>query len=325
APAGMAQLHQRRIAQGDGHLLHAEGDAGMEGGGHRAPGRAVRLPGEGTRRQAVPDGRQVQRRRRLSLHDPELGADGEIRHEPLARARRIPEARRPAPESPGSPQGRRPVEVSQELPTLFLSHGSPMHALQPGAVRGVWESLGRTLPRPKAILIASAHWETNHPALTGALHPETIHDFHGFPKPLYEIEYPAPGAPELALKATQLLEKAKFKSAIDPLRGLDHGAWSPLLYMYPKADVPVVQVAVQTELGPRHHIEVGRALAPLSAEGVLIIGSGHLTHNLRDRGNGGIAAYAKNFQAWVKERIDGRALDELADYRRLAPDGVRAH
>ena len=95
--------------------------------------------------------------------------------------------------------------------------------------------------------------------------------------------------------------------------------------MYPKADVPVVQVAVQTALGPKHHLDVGRALAPLSAEGVLIIGSGHMTHNLRDRGNGGTAAYAKNFQDWVKERIDSHALDELADYRRLSPDGVRAH
>jgi len=215
--------------------------------------------------------------------------------------------------------------VTQAFPTLFISHGSPMHALEPGAVRGVWEELARSLPRPKGILIASAHWETDVPAVTGTVRPETIHDFYGFPKPLYEIQYPARGDPELASRAVDLLKQSGLEATADPDRGLDHGAWSPLLYMYPKSDVPVVQVAVQTELGPRHHIEVGRALAPLSAEGVLIIGSGHMTHNLRDRGNGGIAAYAKNFQAWVKERIDGRALDELADYRRLAPDGVRAH
>lgn len=213
----------------------------------------------------------------------------------------------------------------QAFPTLFISHGSPMHALEPGAVRGVWESLARSLPKPKAILIASAHWETNIPAVTGTAKPETIHDFYGFPKPLYEIEYPAPGEPELALKAIKLLEKENLKAAMDPQRGLDHGAWSPLLHMYPKADVPVVQVAVQTALGPKHHLEVGRALAPLLSEGVLIIGSGHMTHNLRDRGNGGPAAYARNFQDWVKERIDRHALDELADYRRLSPDGVRAH
>ena len=211
------------------------------------------------------------------------------------------------------------------LPTLFLSHGSPMHAIQPGAVRAVWEGIARDLPRPKAILIASAHWETDAPAVTGTAKPETIHDFYGFPKPLYEIQYPARGDPALAARCVALLEKYGMKAEEDPLRGLDHGAWSPLLYMYPKADVPVVQVAVQTPLGPRHHVELGRALAPLAEEGVLIIGSGHMTHNLRDRGDGGTAAYAKAFQDWVKQRIDARALDELADYRRLSPDGVRAH
>jgi len=209
------------------------------------------------------------------------------------------------------------------LPTLFLSHGSPMHAIQPGAVREVWERLARDLPRPKAILIASAHWETDFPAVTGAAKPETIHDFYGFPKPLYEIQYPANGDPELASRSLALLKE--FGATSDPVRGLDHGAWSPLLYMYPKADVPVVQVAVQTALGTQHHIEVGRALAPLAREGVLIIGSGHLTHNLRDRSNGSPAPYALAFQDWVKQRIDRQALDELSDYRRLSPDGVRAH
>jgi len=213
------------------------------------------------------------------------------------------------------------------LPTLFLSHGSPMHALQPGAVRAVWEGIARELPKPKAILIASAHWETDVPAVTGTARPETIHDFYGFPKPLYEIEYPVSGSHEVALKALQLLRKNDFNAAEDPSRGLDHGAWSPLLYMYPKADVPVVQVAVQTALGTQHHIEVGRALAPLSRDGVLIIGSGHLTHNLGDRNRAGgePAPYATRFQDWVKQRIEGHALDELADYRKLSPDGVRAH
>jgi len=211
------------------------------------------------------------------------------------------------------------------LPTLFLSHGSPMHALEPGAVRAVWEGVARTLPRPKALLIASAHWETNLPMVTGNAKPETIHDFYGFPKPLYEIRYPAPGAQQVAARALELLKGAGFTAAIDGCRGLDHGAWSPLLYMYPKADVPVVQVSVQTELGPKHHLALGRALAPLADEGILILGSGHLTHNLRDRSNGGPAAYARAFQDWVKQRIDRRALEELAVYRALAPHGVRAH
>jgi len=213
------------------------------------------------------------------------------------------------------------------LPVLFLSHGSPMHALEPGAVRRVWEGIAAGLPKPEAILVASAHWETDIPAFTGAAKPETIHDFYGFPKPLYEIRYPAPGAPDVASRAIRLLEKKNFKAVADPSRGLDHGAWSPLLHMYPKADVPVVQIAVQTALGPRHHLELGRALAPLAREGVLIIGSGHLTHNLRDRGNGAVAPapYALAFQAWVKQRIDRHELDALADYRRLSPDGARAH
>jgi 4,5-DOPA dioxygenase extradiol len=215
--------------------------------------------------------------------------------------------------------------VGAALPTLFLSHGSPMHALQPGAVRGVWEEIARALPRPHAILIASAHWETNIPAVTGTARPETIHDFYGFPEPLYQIQYPASGSPEVALKAFQLLEKANLHPAMDPKRGLDHGAWSPLLYMYPKADVPVVQIAVQTELGPRHHVELGRALAPLASEGVLIIGSGHMTHNLRERRNGAPAAYVSEFQAWMKDRIEARDFDSMVNYRALNPHGVRAH
>jgi len=214
---------------------------------------------------------------------------------------------------------------NKPLPALFLSHGSPMHAIQPGAVRAVWENIARDLPRPKALLIASAHWETNLPMLTGSAKPETIHDFYGFPKPLYEIQYPAPGAPDVGQRALGLLKDAGFTAAIDGCRGLDHGAWSPLLYMYPKADVPVVQIAVQTPLGPRHHVDLGRALAPLAQEGVLIIGSGHMTHNLRERNNGAPAAYAREFQSWVKEKIVARDFDSLVNYRELNPHGVRAH
>ena len=211
------------------------------------------------------------------------------------------------------------------LPTLFLSHGSPMHAIEPGAVRSVWEGLGRALPRPMAVLIASAHWETDVPALTAATKPETIHDFYGFPKPLYQVQYPAPGAPDVASRAMELLEKENLRAVADAQRGLDHGAWSPLLYMYPAADIPVVQVSVQTELGTRHHLALGRALAPLAHEGVLILGSGHMTHNLGERSNGGPAAYVVEFQHWVKRRIEEHDLEGLADYRKLTPHGVRAH
>jgi 4,5-DOPA dioxygenase extradiol len=213
------------------------------------------------------------------------------------------------------------------LPSVFVSHGSPMHALQPGAAGEAWKALARRLPRPKAIVIASAHWETNLPMLTGAEKPETIHDFYNFPEPLYRLRYPAPGAPDVARRAQALLKDAGFTAAIDGCRGLDHGAWSPLLYMYPDADIPVVQVSLQPALGPAHHVKLGRALNPLTKEHVLIIGSGHMTHNLRDwsRGAGQPAPYAREFQAWVFERLNNRDIESLVDYRSRSPDGARAH
>jgi len=213
------------------------------------------------------------------------------------------------------------------LPSVFVSHGSPMHALHPGAAGEAWRALAQRLPRPRAILIASAHWETNIPMLTGAEKPETIHDFTNFPEPLYRLRYPAPGAPQLAQRAQSLLKDAGFTAAIDGCRGLDHGAWSPLLYMYPDADIPVVQISLQPALGPRHHLQLGRALRKLSDEDVLIIGSGHLTHNLRDwaRGQGEPAPYAREFQTWVFDRLNEHDLDTLADYRSRSPHGARAH
>jgi len=215
----------------------------------------------------------------------------------------------------------------ERLPSVFVSHGSPMHALQPGPAGEVWQALGRRLGKPRAILSASAHWETNLPMLTGSDKPETIHDFYNFPQALYRIRYPAAGAPELAQRAQALLRAAGFTAAIDGTRGLDHGAWSPLLYMYPEADVPVVQLAVQPALGTRHHLAMGRALRPLAGEGVLVMGSGHMTHNLRDwaRGTGSPAPYAKSFQAWVREKIEAHDYDSLAEYRSLSADGVRSH
>ncbi|HYN12096.1 MAG TPA: class III extradiol ring-cleavage dioxygenase [Burkholderiales bacterium] len=210
------------------------------------------------------------------------------------------------------------------LPSVFISHGSPMHALEPGPAGKAWQGLGRRLGKPRAIAIASAHWETNLPMLTGAARPETIHDFYNFPEPLYRLRYPAPGAPEVAQRAQALLKEAGLGAAVDATRGLDHGAWSPLLYMYPEADVPVVQISVQPALGPRHHVAVGKALKDLS---VLVIGSGHMTHNLRDwsRGAGKPEPYVKEFQNWVYEKIASGDIDGLADYRSRSPHGARAH
>jgi len=202
-----------------------------------------------------------------------------------------------------------------------------MHALDPGAAGRAWAEIAARLPPPRALLIASAHWETGAPALTGAAEPETIHDFYGFPEPLYRIRYAAPGAPEVAARAQALLEHAGLAATVDGVRGLDHGAWSPLLTMYPDAGIPVVQVSVQTALGPAHHLALGRALAPLSGEDILLIGSGHMTHNLRDRRGDAEkpAAYAVEFQAWVDAAIRKRDLDALADYRARSPRGARAH
>jgi 4,5-DOPA dioxygenase extradiol len=216
----------------------------------------------------------------------------------------------------------------QRLPSVFISHGSPMHALEAGAAGKAWAALGRSLPRPKAIVIASAHWETGVPMLTGAARPETIHDFSGFPDPLYKLRYPAPGSPHVAQRAQALLKEGGFSAGIDGTRGLDHGAWAPLLYAYPEADIPVVQLSVQPALGPGHHAALGHALRKLSDEGILVVGSGHLTHNLRDFDRTGRAApapYAKAFQKFVFENIESRNLDRLAEYRSVSPEGVRAH
>jgi 4,5-DOPA dioxygenase extradiol len=213
------------------------------------------------------------------------------------------------------------------LPSIFISHGSPMHALEPGAAGEAWRKLGARLGKPRAIVIASAHWESNIPMVTGNPKPATIHDFSGFPEPLYRLRYPAPGAPGVAQRAQSLLKEAGFTAAIDGCRGLDHGAWAPLLYVYPDADVPVVQLSIQPALGPRHHIAVGKALRPLTDEGILVVGSGHMTHNLRDWGRGTKAPqpYAREFQQWVKDKIDAHDLESLAEYRSLNPHGVRAH
>ncbi len=215
------------------------------------------------------------------------------------------------------------------LPTLFISHGSPMHAINAGAAGEVWAQSVSRPPKPNAILMVTAHWESRQPMLSGNPMPPMIYDFGGFPDALYQINYPAAGSPQLARRAAALLQAAGLPAAIDVERGLDHGSWVPLLKMFPAADVPVVQLSVQPLMTPRHHYDVGRALAPLTAEGVLIVGSGHLTHNLRDwmdsRGQTRHMAYAVQFQRWVNERLLADDVDGLIAYREGAVDAVRAH
>jgi 4,5-DOPA dioxygenase extradiol len=216
-------------------------------------------------------------------------------------------------------------------PTLFLSHGSPMQAVDPGAAGLAWQALGRQLARPDAIVVASAHWETALPLVTGSARPETIHDFGGFPRELYAIRYAAPGAPALAEDVIALLRNAGLTGGIDGVRGLDHGVWVPLRWMYPDADIPVVELAVQPSRGTAHHLELGRALASLRERNVLVIGSGHTTHNLREffveraGGNAAPAGYAGAFAQWVRERLETHDDAALVDYRRRAPEAARAH
>jgi 4,5-DOPA dioxygenase extradiol len=215
------------------------------------------------------------------------------------------------------------------LPTLFLSHGSPLNAVERTASSDGWAALAHALPRPRAVLVASAHWETAVPMITGNATPETIHDFGGFPEELYRIRYPAPGAPELAAEAVALLKKAGIAAGVNGCRGLDHGAWVPLRWMYPDAGVPVIQLSLQPGLGAARHVELGRALAPLAGDGVLIVGSGHATHNLRDwmanpRRQEPLR-YAQAFADWLHERLAQHDTAALVRYRELAPDAARAH
>ena len=219
--------------------------------------------------------------------------------------------------------------MTKALPTLFLSHGSPMHAIEPGAAGRAWAALGRMLPRPRATLVAYAHWETSVPMLTGNAQPSTIHDFGGFPPELYQLRYPAAGAPEVAARAVALLKEAGITAGIDGCRGLDHGTWVPLMHMWPAHDVPVVQVSLQPGMGARHHVTLGRALAPLAGEGVLIVGSGHTTHNLRDwianRRRQEPMRYAQDFAAWVQQTLDASDTEALVEYRDRAPGAERSH
>ena len=166
------------------------------------------------------------------------------------------------------------------LRPLFLSHGAPTLPLEDVAARYFLEGLAPTIPRPRAILVVSAHWETRIPTVNAVEKNETIHDFAGFPEALYRLSYPAAGSAELAERVVDLLGDAGLSAATDNARGLDHGAWVPLMLIWPDADIPVVQLSVQSQLGPGHHLEVGRAIAPLTREGVLIIASGSYTHDL---------------------------------------------
>ncbi|MCO7059104.1 DODA-type extradiol aromatic ring-opening family dioxygenase [Pseudomonas juntendi] len=215
------------------------------------------------------------------------------------------------------------------LPSLFISHGSPMLALQPGASGPALAGLANALPRPQAIVLVSAHWESRELLITGGAHPETWHDFYGFPPALYAVQYPAPGDPALAGRVGELLQGAGLAARLDPQRPFDHGAWVPLSLMYPDASIPVVQVSLPTQMGPALQVKVGQALAGLRQEGVLLVGSGSITHNLGEldwhAGPDVIEPWALAFRDWVVEKLRADDREGLLAYRQQAPFAVRNH
>ncbi len=219
------------------------------------------------------------------------------------------------------------------MPTIFLSHGSPMLPLIEAPSRDFLSGLGTWVEagwgRPAAILVASAHWETAQPAVNAVAVNETIYDFRGFPPALYQLTYPAPGDAALAERVAEQLAEAGLPSSIDRHRGLDHGAWCPLLMAWPQADVPVLQLSVQSHLGPAHHLQLGQAIAGLRREGVLVVGSGSWTHDLRRfRGQAIDAPEAPDviaFSDWMDAAlVEGRTCD-LLTYRSKAPFAVQEH
>jgi len=215
-------------------------------------------------------------------------------------------------------------------PPLLVPHGAPTFALRPGAAGAALVRHAQSLPLPRAIVIVSAHWDTALPTVGLADRPETIHDFWGFPEELYALHYPATGCREAAEEVVAAIRSAGLPVEKEAGRGLDHGAWVPLRLMFPDADVPVVPLSLQSHGGPELAFRLGQALAPLATRGFLVIASGNITHNLRDyqraaRDGSGTPAYVRAFADWIAERIAAGDAAALLDYRRQAPDGVRAH
>ncbi len=215
------------------------------------------------------------------------------------------------------------AQMAARLPSVFLSHGSPMLVFEEIPARHFIAGLAGAWPKPRAILCVSAHWETDRPAVSGAPTPETVHDFYGFPEELYRLRYPAAGAPDLARRVAELIQGIE----IDEKQGLDHGAWNPLMLIYPKADIPVAQLSIQPAAGPAWHLDLGRRLAPLRDEGVLVLASGGAVHNLRQFqiDSETPADWALAFDAWLFERILEGDVEALVDYRRRRAEARLAH
>lgn len=208
------------------------------------------------------------------------------------------------------------------MPTLFIGHGSPMNAISDTVFSQNWHQLGQSLPRPKAILVISAHWLTKGSAITAMDFPETIHDFRGFPQPLFEVEYPAPGDPALAMATQQLVQP--FDLHLDHDWGLDHGTWSITRHMFPKADIPVLQLSIDYYKPLEYHYQLATQLRELRKKGILIIGSGNMIHNLRmlswdQMENNYGFDWAHEINAVLQQHIAENKVQYLIDYEKLHP------
>lgn len=212
--------------------------------------------------------------------------------------------------------------MGETMPAVFLGHGNPMNALQTNKFTESWRRIGAGLPRPEAILAVSAHWYTAETSVTTGRSPETMHDFYGFPRELFEVNYPAPGSPELAERVRELL--LPLHVLPDGQRGLDHGVWSVLCHLFPDADVPIVQLSIDSTKEPEFHFETGRRLQPLREEGVLVIGSGNLIHNLRayrwDEPNAAPFDWALRFESEARKLIGEGNGQRLVDFMRMGDD-----
>ncbi|MEI8326410.1 MAG: class III extradiol ring-cleavage dioxygenase [Betaproteobacteria bacterium] len=221
--------------------------------------------------------------------------------------------------------------MSERLPSLFVSHGSPMFALESGSTGpalNAWaQALVQRHGRPRGVLVLSPHWMARAPAVMGNPRPATWHDFGGFPQPLYQLQYPAPGSVPLGLEVLDLLKEAGIAAQSDTQRPMDHGAWVPLMHLFPAADVPVVQLALALDAGPEQVLALGAALQGLRAKGVLLLGSGSMTHNLGEffGGEREPLPYVLEFSRWVEDALNRGDRAALLDYRAQAPHAVRAH